>query len=118
MALEMPRSRPARIALIAVVALGGFAAVYALTGSVIVTLAWATAVSAVVMLVPYRASGATTNITSVLAGEPYSLTERGRAKVSVDQVTREDRTEAWVVFGVLLTLPLAAAVLAIVAGVS
>jgi hypothetical protein len=104
--------------LIAVAAIIGFAGVYALSGSVIGALAWATAISPVVMLMPYRASGETTNITSILAGEPFALTERGRAKVSVDRVTRADRRGAYTVFCMLFTLPAAGAVLALVNGVA
>ena len=104
--------------LITVAAIGGFAVVYALSGSVIAALAWATAISPVVMLMPYRASGETTNVTSILAGEPYALTQRGLAKLSVERVTPADRRVAYTVFGMLLTLPVAGAVLALVNGVT
>jgi hypothetical protein len=116
MSLGMAAARLARIALIVLVAVGGFAITYALTTSSLAALIWASFVSPFVLLLPFRAGGGTTNMTSILAGEPFALTERGRERMGVAHVTREERREAFVVFGVLLTLPFAALLLWVVSG--
>jgi hypothetical protein len=107
----MAPARLARIALIALVVIGGFVTAYVLTSGALAPVIWASAAAHVVLLVPYRAGGGRANVVSIISGQPFAMTEGGRATIDLEHVTSEDRRDAFIVFGMLFTLPVAALLL-------
>ena len=86
------------------VLVGGFIAVYLLTGSAFLAIVWSNTGAYFVLFAPLPVEGGRTNAASALFRQPLTLSERTRDQVDIEHVTPTHRLAALVMVVTLFAL--------------